>query len=1135
MKKLLFCSILLAATSGLFAQSTTATNAGGAGRYLGYSNNVVPLLFQTNALPRMKLNQTVSYPINGYAGNRDGYLLIGFEGNSLSTGLSMYNSIGAYSLLHLNGRNTQIQEFGHKPWMQTGVTFTDNRDHAYVGLRKLGTVDDFTEMVVAWSDNGPGTAGPDKMVFRFMGFGGTDGASASSNLLSNTDLDGLHIAQYMPTGLMALGNTFGTNASLGTNYVEPQSLFHQSYTYRPGADFDPFGFMQITYRGTGIRGIGETENDGLRFGIDNTVLNGGLNAYLRWQEGTPLIVQTDWDDVPGDVVKGERLRVSATGMPGVPAAPSGASNLTRVSISYNGIFPVAAPKATLQIGFDSPLPASYANWMEYGTLVANSTSTLFTGLTNQTAADPWQSVIGFGGSNLLFANASGGEMARIQQATGNMGIGNFGSAGLASAPSEKIDVNGNARFRNIPAAGGNSIILGLQPGTNANDVKLSRLALPADPSLYLAGNGTWQPIPIMPVIPAPIPTGAHNGATVSTLDPNNIAFGQILGQAGSPGRLLSNREVPMNDNNILFTNTTGANNNANRIGIGTNTPAAKLDVNLNGSMVGVNPTALSITNSQTGGGIGNIVLGQSIRVTGSNYSNHGSLITVSAATNNTRGLETRLTGSSPTSNTNVGLAGSTGVSGGLGNYGVMGLARLGRNNTGGYFEGGATGTNISTFNRGVWAFAYGAGTNTNSAVYAYTQGSGSTNYGVESRVISTTGINYGVYATVMGNVNNPSNNDRAGYFAGKLQTTAASVITSDSMFKTDLAPIGSPLKTLAQLNPVSYYMDTVTYDNMRFGSEQQFGFIAQDVAHVLPSVVHHSVHPAEYDSSGVEITPALEYKALNYNAFIPINTAAIIELNRKVDQATLSDQTAKTNVTDLSGSLNKVLQMRGVEFDWDTAANPEMRLDSLRHVGFIAQEIELIEPLVTFMGDDSLVHVDYAKIVPIAVEAIKELNGVVEIQDSIINALETENADQQATIDDLNNRLSQLENCLSGILPYLCQLSNNAIQANTPAAQEEVRKNLNVTLSSRNTIILDQNVPNPFAEQTVINFSIPETVQKAQIHFYDGMGKLIQSVDVAERGLGSVTVFGSDLSSGMYTYTLVADGQAVATKKMMKQ
>jgi len=82
---------------------------------------------------------------------------------------------------------------------------------------------------------------------------------------------------------------------------------------------------------------------------------------------------------------------------------------------------------------------------------------------------------------------------------------------------------------------------------------------------------------------------------------------------------------------------------------------------------------------------------------------------------------------------------------------------------------------------------------------------------------------------------------------------------------------------------------------------------------------------------------------------------------------------------------------------------------------------------------------------------------------------------------------------------------------------------------------LDQNVPNPFAEQTTINFSIPESVKSAQILFYNGLGALINTVEIKERGLGSLVVFGSDLSSGTYMYTLSADGILISTKKMVKQ
>ena len=83
--------------------------------------------------------------------------------------------------------------------------------------------------------------------------------------------------------------------------------------------------------------------------------------------------------------------------------------------------------------------------------------------------------------------------------------------------------------------------------------------------------------------------------------------------------------------------------------------------------------------------------------------------------------------------------------------------------------------------------------------------------------------------------------------------------------------------------------------------------------------------------------------------------------------------------------------------------------------------------------------------------------------------------------------------------------------------------------------MLEQNVPNPFAEQTTINFSLPTSVEKAQMLFYNIEGKLIKSIDINERGASRINVFASDLSNGIYTYTLVADGEIVDTKRMVKQ
>jgi len=88
-------------------------------------------------------------------------------------------------------------------------------------------------------------------------------------------------------------------------------------------------------------------------------------------------------------------------------------------------------------------------------------------------------------------------------------------------------------------------------------------------------------------------------------------------------------------------------------------------------------------------------------------------------------------------------------------------------------------------------------------------------------------------------------------------------LTSDQQFKTNVAPVESALKIVSNLNPKSYYFDTVNYDQFNFGSEKQYGFIAQEVELTLPELVHNTVHPGEYDSIGYQILSATSYKSLN--------------------------------------------------------------------------------------------------------------------------------------------------------------------------------------------------------------------------------------------------------------------------------
>lgn len=304
----------------------------------------------------------------------------------------------------------------------------------------------------------------------------------------------------------------------------------------------------------------------------------------------------------------------------------------------------------------------------------------------------------------------------------------------------------------------------------------------------------------------------------------------------------------------------------------------------------------------------------------------------------------------------------------------------------------------------------------------------------------------------------------------------------------------------------------------------------------LPELVHQSYHPGVLDSSNTNyIVQPTNYKSSNYNAFIPINTQAIKELDTQInrvrseidtlntrndsiriirDRETLSDQQLKTNVQTLSGSLNKVRQMRGITYNWNHSANPNLNLDSLTHIGFVAQEVNAVEPLLTFIDDSSYIHVNYQRFVPVLLQSIKELDNQVQQKDSIIQLLDS--------------RLTQLEQLIS----QCCNAAQNRVNNNS---QNEAIAMLEVTLSSKNVVVLNQNVPNPFAEQTSISFQIPEDVKYAQMIFTDNLGKIVKTMDVEQRGKGVITVFADDLSTGVYTYTLIIDGKAIDSKRMIKK
>ena len=84
------------------------------------------------------------------------------------------------------------------------------------------------------------------------------------------------------------------------------------------------------------------------------------------------------------------------------------------------------------------------------------------------------------------------------------------------------------------------------------------------------------------------------------------------------------------------------------------------------------------------------------------------------------------------------------------------------------------------------------------------------------------------------------------------------------------------------------------------------------------------------------------------------------------------------------------------------------------------------------------------------------------------------------------------------------------------------------------TPVLFQNTSNPFSDETIISYYIPQgAAQIGYIQIYDVAGKLVKLYPVNANGKGSVTVNAAGMPSGVYLYTLVVNGTRTEMKKML--
>ena len=224
-----------------------------------------------------------------------------------------------------------------------------------------------------------------------------------------------------------------------------------------------------------------------------------------------------------------------------------------------------------------------------------------------------------------------------------------------------------------------------------------------------------------------------------------------------------------------------------------------------------------------------------------------------------------------------------------------------------------------------------------------------------------------------------------------------------------------------------------------------------------------------------------------------------------------SDKRLKEDVKEYNKGLDALMQINTISYKY----NGKGGIDNMgrTHVGLFAQELQQIAPeLVTSE--------DYYTVDEVTNEKTFE-DTYLQINDTgikylIINAVQ----EQQEIIDGLNDKLEAQDDVISSLVVRL-------------EALEKGSDDVSAINADVNSAYLLQNKPNPSQGQTAIDFNIPGDFNNAEILLTDETGRLIKKISIQEKGLGSLNLNATELSSGMYNYSLIVDGQIIDTKRMV--
>ncbi len=228
-----------------------------------------------------------------------------------------------------------------------------------------------------------------------------------------------------------------------------------------------------------------------------------------------------------------------------------------------------------------------------------------------------------------------------------------------------------------------------------------------------------------------------------------------------------------------------------------------------------------------------------------------------------------------------------------------------------------------------------------------------------------------------------------------------------------------------------------------------------------------------------------------------------------------SDQKLKQNIKDVASALDIINQLHPKLYTFRNDGDYKlMNLPKGLHYGLIAQDVEKVLPNI--VKDSKF---ETALATPPALPTGKEGTQPAKVKS---DEIDFKAVNYTELIPLLIKGMQEQQQEINALKQQIATLTGNT-SADASSA--------NVAMLT--SAALFQNAPNPYKNNTTIQYNLPAKFSSAQIVVTDNSGKTLKQINISGAGKGSININASTLAAGTYNYSLMIDGRLIDTKQMV--